>query len=302
MNQNHDGVTLPSPQELWRAALKIPMYSVAIMPILGGTSLAWQQQRLFAPGVLSLLLTASILILVWMNVSNDVFDHETGIDVHKYHSLVYLTKKPRLLLGIAHGCLAIALGCIAWISWWQRDGTLLLLIGLACFLGYTYQGPPFRLGYLGLGEPICFFCFGPLGIQAAYYSQTQAWTWQSLPLGTVIGLTTTLILFCSHFHQVDDDLAAGKRSPVVRLGSRRAAALIPYACGLIYGLTVVFVGMGWLPWLSLGILVTLPLAYRLSQLLLSSYDQYARISHSKFVAVQLHFWSGMILCLSLVLA
>ncbi|MEN9220435.1 MAG: UbiA family prenyltransferase [Thermostichales cyanobacterium GMQP_bins_62] len=193
-------------------------------------------------------------------------------------------------------------GSASLLATWVLVCSLFLLIGLAFFLGYFFVGGPFVWGYLGLGVHICFFCFGPLGIQAAYYSQTQAWTWQSLPLGTVIGLTTTLILFCSHFHQVDDDLAAGKRSPVVRLGSRRAAALIPYACGLIYGLTVVFVGMGWLPWLSLGILVTLPLAYRLSQLLLSSYDQYARISHSKFVAVQLHFWSGMILCLSLVLA
>lgn len=35
----------------------------------------------------------------------------------------------------------------------------------------------------------------------------------------VIGLTTASILFCSHFHQMSGDKAAGKMSPIVRLGS-----------------------------------------------------------------------------------
>ena len=37
----------------------------------------------------------------------------------------------------------------------------------------------------------------------------------------VVGLTTTSVLFCSHFHQIAGDTAAGKRSPLVRLGPHR---------------------------------------------------------------------------------
>jgi len=37
----------------------------------------------------------------------------------------------------------------------------------------------------------------------------------------VVGATTTSVLFCSHFHQIEGDAAAGKRSPLVRLGARR---------------------------------------------------------------------------------
>ena len=33
-----------------------------------------------------------------------------------------------------------------------------------------------------------------------------------------VGVTVTTILFCSHFHQIDGDTAAGKMSPLVRLG------------------------------------------------------------------------------------
>ena len=36
----------------------------------------------------------------------------------------------------------------------------------------------------------------------------------------LVGLTTTSVLFCSHFHQIEGDIAAGKMSPLVRLGTR----------------------------------------------------------------------------------
>lgn len=37
----------------------------------------------------------------------------------------------------------------------------------------------------------------------------------------IVGLTTAVILFCSHFHQIQGDMAAGKVSPLVRLGTQR---------------------------------------------------------------------------------
>jgi 1,4-dihydroxy-2-naphthoate octaprenyltransferase len=115
---------------------------------------------------------------------------------------------------------------------------------LACGLGYAYQGPPLRLGYYGLGELLCFLSFGPLAVLAAHYSQSQSWSLPALAASLVVGMVTSLILFCSHFHQVEDDLAAGKRSPVARLGTRRSARLIPWICGSIFGLLLLFVRLG----------------------------------------------------------
>lgn len=34
----------------------------------------------------------------------------------------------------------------------------------------------------------------------------------------LVGVTVTSILFCSHFHQIEGDRAAGKMSPLVSLG------------------------------------------------------------------------------------
>lgn len=46
---------------------------------------------------------------------------------------------------------------------------------------------------------------------------------QSCILSVLVGVSTSAILFCSHFHQVKGDLAAGKRSPIVRLGTETGA-------------------------------------------------------------------------------
>lgn len=104
-----------------------------------------------------------------------------------------------------------------------------------------------RLSYKGLGEPLCFWAFGPLATTAFYLAcqtapSTLAYTaaavntgaaHPALPvlagvssllqlLSVVVGITTTVILFCSHWHQIQGDLAAGKMSPLVRLGTARA--------------------------------------------------------------------------------
>jgi len=210
-----------SKRQLWLAAIKPPMYSVAIMPIWVGSAIAFFQTQTMNWGIFSTFMTAAILILAWENLYNDVFDSETGIDKNKHHSLVNLTQNKSLIFWIANLFLAVGILEIIAISWWQQDFTVLGLILLACFLGYMYQGPPFRLGYHGLGEILCFVAFGPVGVAAAYYSQTQSWSMLNLSAiaaSIIVGIATTLILFCSHFHQVEDDIAAGKRSPIVRLG------------------------------------------------------------------------------------
>jgi 1,4-dihydroxy-2-naphthoate phytyltransferase len=291
-----------SRRQLWMAALKPPMYSVAIMPIWVGSAIAYAQSGVLDLGVLGVFWGAAICILAWVNLSNDVFDAQTGVDKNKLHSLVNLTGKPGQVFWVGNAFLALGLLGILWLSWRQWDPTVLLLVLLACGLGYAYQGPPLRLGYQGLGEILCFFSFGPLAVLAAHYSQSQTWSLPGLAASLVVGMATSLILFCSHFHQVQDDLACGKRSPVARLGTLRSARLIPWLCGSLFGLMLLFVGLGIFPAWTLLSLAGIPFAVRLSRLLGTYHDQPQRISHSKFIAVGLHFWLGLFLGLGFILS
>jgi 1,4-dihydroxy-2-naphthoate octaprenyltransferase len=287
----------PSTRKLWLAAIKPPMYSVAIMPIVVGSAVAYADTGTFDGWIFLTFLLAAIFILAWENLSNDVFDSETGIDINKHHSLVALTRNKTLIFSLGNLFLALGIGGILAIALQQQDLTVLGLIVLCCALGYAYQGPPFRLGYQGLGEFLCFFSFGPLGMGAAYYSQTQSWSLSSQLAGIMIGLTTTLVLFCSHFHQVQDDITAGKRSPIVRLGTKRAAQLIPWVCGVTFATLGFGIIVGVFPaWTGLMLLSALS-AWRLVDHVNRFHDQPQNVSNAKFYAIGFHFWSGLLLTL-----
>ncbi|MBD2313211.1 2-carboxy-1,4-naphthoquinone phytyltransferase [Desertifilum sp. FACHB-1129] len=288
--------------KLWLAAIKPPMYSVAIIPIWVGTAVALAETQTLSWEIFITFLSSAILIVAWINLSNDVFDSETGIDQNKAHSLVNLTGNKSLIFRLGNLFLALGILGILAIAWLQQDPTVLGIVLLCCFLGYTYQGPPFRLGYQGLGEIICFICFGPLAIAAAYYSQTHSWSIASLAASLIIGISTSLILFCSHFHQVQDDLAAGKRSPIVRLGTAIGAELLSWICGAMFALIALFSIWGIFPAWTILTLLSLPPALQLCRHVGQYHNQPDRVSNCKFIAVTLHFWSGLFLGLGFVLS
>ncbi|GAC1472356.1 MAG: 2-carboxy-1,4-naphthoquinone phytyltransferase [Chamaesiphon sp.] len=287
--------------KLWLAAIKPPMYSVAIIPICVGTAVAFAETKNFQSEIFSTFLISAIWILAWLNLSNDVFDSETGIDKNKAHSVVNLTGNKSLIFWIANLLLVLGILGILAIAWWQQDLTVIGLVLLCCAMGYSYQGPPFRLGYQGWGEMICFICFGPLAVEAAYYSQTGSWSLTSLAASVIVGIATSLILFCSHFHQVEDDLAAGKRSPIVRLGTEKSAQLLPWLGGSIYALTCLFVILRVFPIWILLVFGSLPFALQLFQHVHQYHNQPELVKNCKFIAVALHFWSGLLLTLGFVI-
>ncbi|NET51766.1 MAG: 2-carboxy-1,4-naphthoquinone phytyltransferase [Merismopedia sp. SIO2A8] len=291
----------PSRKKLWLAAIKPPMYSVAVMPIWWGSAIAWYDTHAFNWRTFLTFMGAAILILAWENLANDVFDSDTGIDQNKHHSVVNLTGNRSLIFWIANLCLILGISGIGAIAVWQQDWVILALIAACCALGYCYQGPPFRLGYQGLGEILCFFAFGPLAVSAAYYSQAQSFSTASLIASVALGLTTTLILFCSHFHQVEDDLAAGKRSPIVRLGTLRGAKLLPWVCAIIYAVIILLVMTKLAPLWSLLSFGGIPAAIRLCRHVREYHDQPQKVMNCKFVAIALHFWSGFFFGLGYVL-
>ncbi|MDR9403870.1 MAG: 2-carboxy-1,4-naphthoquinone phytyltransferase [Halothece sp. Uz-M2-17] len=286
---------------LWIAAIKPPIYSVAVVPITMGTLVAYRETKQLDWSIFLLFLLSGILIIAWLNLSNDVFDSETGIDINKTTSVVNITGNKSLVFWVSNICLIGAIFGLGAIAWLQQDWLVVGFVLLACFLGYTYQGPPFRLGYQGLGEIICFICFGPLAISAAYYSQTQAFSGFALAISTLIGMSTSIILFCSHFHQVEDDLSAGKRSPIVRLGTQTGANVLIASTASIFLLTLFWIAWGYFPITTLLIFLAAPWAYQLVRHVQQYHDQPDKVSNSKFIAVHFYVWSSVFLGLGMVL-
>ena len=291
-----ESIAKPQPK-LWLAAIKPPMYTVAIIPITVGSTVAYAQTQSIDLNILGTFLSSAIAIIAWLNISNDVFDSDTGIDINKAESVVNLTGNRNLMFWLGNVFLVLGILGIATISWWQQDISVVAIVLLSCFLGYTYQGPPFRLGYHGLGEIICTICFGPLAVSAAYYSQTQSWSIANLTASLIIGISTSLILFCSHFHQVKDDLAAGKLSPIVRMGTKMGAKVLQWSTASIYVLTAFGVIAHLFPVATLLVFFSLPLAIKLTNFVSEYHDKPDRVRTCKYLAVRLQFVSGVLLVL-----
>jgi 1,4-dihydroxy-2-naphthoate octaprenyltransferase len=295
-------------RRLWRAALKWPMYAVAVMPVL--LAAGWRAGQGLPVRPLQLLgfLAAAVLLLAWENLANDVFDAATGVDDQgKPHSLVALTGRIGSVSLLANAALLLGLLLMALLAMASSVQVLWLVLA-CCGLGYVYQGPPFRLSYRGLGEPLCWLAFGPLATAAALLVLTPpveggAIPWrQALELGSGPAVATTLVLFCSHFHQVAHDAAHGKRSPVVRLGSGRAAALVPWFVSLTLALEWAPVLAGRWPLTALAAAIGLPAAARLIRLLRRHHREAERISGCKFLALRFQALNGLGLSLGLALA
>ena len=190
------------------------------------------------------------------------------------------------------------------------------LYAAICF-GYLYQGPPFRWSYLGLGEPLCFAAFGPLATNAFYLAQlpTQA----AVPaagasllsvippsmwaISSFIGLSITVILFCSHFHQIEGDKAVGKMSPLVRMGVERGASTLKFVVGFLYTLMLVLSLFGILPfamWTS-G-MISYGFAAEMVKHAEKNLDNPKALSTLKFLATRWHIAFSSMLILGLIVA
>ena len=286
-------------RKLWKAAIKWPMYSVAVMPVLLaagwrlGTAAVMRWDQLLG------FLLAAILLLLWENLSNDLFDAETGVDTTgKPHSVVNLTGRPDWVAPSRwHFCSVSACGRLAWRSqapcsfWCCSVAGSGMPIKAAPATRLSRLGGAVLAGFRALATAAAWWCWGR--IPHRFPGQRRP-TWFWARCGTTLVLfapTSTRWMRTPH----------GKRSPVVRLGTRRAAALIPWFVAFTIALEWTPVLLGFWPTTAILSGLGLPPAMALIRLLQRHHDQPERIVGSKFLALRFQAWNGLGLSLGLAL-
>ncbi|KAI0566108.1 1,4-dihydroxy-2-naphthoate phytyltransferase [Gracilaria domingensis] len=298
-------------KHLWLAAIKPPMYTVAVTPMAVGSLASFYHTDQFQAQKAVLLVSAAILTIAWLNLSNDAFDFDTGVDRNKKESIVNLlggTRKMRhVVLVVANLFLVVAF--LMFYVLFRNDMAPFYAIAIAVFEGYIYQSPPFRLSYKGLGELLCFTAFF-IATTAAYYSQANPFSYESLSLSkrllllfslpfqdqsvlcasVLVAFPTSLILFCSHFHQVHDDAAVGKLSPIVRLGTFIASRVLCVLIGLFFVMQTYFFYTESLPVIPFFLsFFAFPLLFSLALFVYMYHDQPTIVRVAKYKAVVFHF-------------
>ncbi|XP_042007580.1 2-carboxy-1,4-naphthoquinone phytyltransferase, chloroplastic-like [Salvia splendens] len=291
---------------IWRA-IKLPMYTVALIPIAVGSAAAYLETGQYFVNRFLRLCVSSACIIAWLNLSNDVYDFDTGADKNKKESVVNLAGSRTGTHVVAWILLALGFAGLSWVSVEAGSLRSIMLLSYAIICGYVYQCPPFRLSYLGLGEPLCFAAFGPFATTAFYLLQSST---KQLPISgavvassILVGITTSLILFCSHFHQIEDDKAVGKFSPLVRLGTEGGAKVVKLTVVVLYLLLFILGLTQTLPFSSVVLCgLTLPVA----NMAVSFVDKYhkdkAKIFMAKYYCVRFHTAFGAALAAGLVAA
>ncbi|KAL6763001.1 UbiA prenyltransferase family [Haematococcus lacustris] len=289
------------------------MYSVGYIPVLVGGAAVFALQGVLPWARLGALVAAALCIIAWLNLSNDAFDAATGVDVSKPESVVNLTGSRPLVFWSSLGFLAAGVSLLLRQIAATGDSRVTVMLALAISCGYVYQGPPFRLSYKGVGELLCFIAFGLLATPAFFLAlqpdAAAAARIAALPtasvwaLGCLVGTTTSIILFTSHFHQIEGDRAAGKMSPLVRLGAARAYKVLVASVAGVYLATAAAAGTGLLPPVAaLATLASLPASNQLLRFAQEHHLVPARIAPLKKFACGWHIGYGASLAAGLLLS
>ena len=203
--------------------------SAGIAPVTLGSAAAAADGYLVRLDLAALALAGALAIQVGTNYLNDAFDHERGADTpgrlgpRRAAASGLLTPGALKAAGAASFVVAAACG----VPLIAAGGVPILVLGLLSLLfGWAYTGGPFPLAYHGLGELFVLAFFGLGAVGGTYWLHAHALAPAVLIAGLQNGLFACALLTVNNLRDAEGDAPAGKRTLVVRLGTRGGRMLL----------------------------------------------------------------------------
>jgi 1,4-dihydroxy-2-naphthoate octaprenyltransferase len=261
----------PSLFQIWWLAIRPRTLPAAASGVVMGSALAWLDGSFQLLPALAALFVA-LLLQIGSNVANDVFDFERGADTSDRQGPLRVTQAGLLTPAqVKRGLLVIfglAVMCGLYLAFLR--GWIVILIGVAAIVSaIAYTGGPFPLGYHGLGDVFVFIFFGLAAVCGTYFVQAGSvsattW-WMSIPIGLII----TAILVVNNLRDIENDRAAGKRTLAVVMGVNATKAEYLFCMATAYLILPVLVVLNILPVTGLMAWLSLPLAIKTAQVVLT---------------------------------
>ncbi|MBD3372948.1 MAG: 1,4-dihydroxy-2-naphthoate octaprenyltransferase [Candidatus Coatesbacteria bacterium] len=297
--------------KLFIRTLRAPFFSASLSSVLLGNLAGLWLDGSLDWGLLGLTLAAMLCVHAGANTANDYFDAATGNDDLNQHLTPFnggsrviqngeVKRRTVGLISLVSFLIAVGLGLLIWLL---TPGNLILYLGLFGVLSAaTYTGPPLRLGYRGLGEIIIALDFGLLPIIGASYVQIGAYHPAALYAGIAPALLIVAVIWINQFPDLEADAAVGKRTLVVRLGRRRSRWVFAFLLSAAYLVSLLLPLLGLLPYWTLLIFSTLPLALRALRHAWKHYDEPLGLIPAEAATVQLQLFGNLALALGYLLA
>ncbi|MEI6796513.1 MAG: prenyltransferase [Methanomassiliicoccales archaeon] len=257
--------------------------------------------------LMALLIPLDVFLLaMFVNLSNDYFDHKSGADSKRFarrdpefeaglknviNDKFYwsgnsfddgeISEKggKQLLAVIAIAAALLAVPILLYGGW-----VVVLLGAIAFFLAYFYTAPPLNLGARGLGELDVFISFAMMAY-FSYYVIDPVLNWQMVCIAITVGFAVMLMRFVDQMSGYDAHVAAGEKDWCVRLGLERAVSATIVLLAVFYGLCLVLI---WQSPYFVFTLLTLPVTFKLVKHLRVKEDRY-RFIRSAPLMLQIAF-------------
>jgi 1,4-dihydroxy-2-naphthoate octaprenyltransferase len=295
---------MPGPA-VWLRAVRAPSLTAGAMPAVVAAAAARSDGYAIDVVHASVTFVGLVALQAGVNLVNDYFDDASGLDADpdfadsafplgsRVIQQGLLTRAAVKRAAIA--CFALGAACGLVLDA-VHPGHVVLWIGLAGFaLGFFYTAPPLRIAYRGVGEPITFALFGPVGGLGAYYVLTGTTSAAAAVVSCAVGLLAMAILFLHHFPQREADERHSKRTPIVRLGHAGAGRLVPAILAAPYLLVLAATWAGVIGWGALAMVLTAPLAVQVSRTALRRPDHARAMAGAALQTLAIHFFGGLLL-------
>jgi 1,4-dihydroxy-2-naphthoate octaprenyltransferase len=230
-----------------------------------GVTIAWYDGY-FHLGYALLTFLGLLLCHISVNVLNDYFDYESGIDLETKRTpfsggsgiLPTSRLKPRqvLWLGVGSLILAVPIGVYFVITrgW---DLLPLLIVGALCAVLYTPL-----ITKLGFPEWAPGAGMGTLPVLGAYFIQTTAYTLPAVIAAIPSGILVHNLLLLNEFPDVEADKIASRKTMPILIGKTKAWMVYSALTIIVYLWIIGWVAAGKMPIFALIALLTLPFAIK----------------------------------------
>jgi len=208
-------------------------------------------------GVLSII--GAVIFQATGNLISDYFDYKWEVDREDTYGssrlLVEKVFRPETILyyGLSFLLVGISLGLFLL----SRTGMPLLYIGIAGVIAAVFY---YQFKYRALGDVLIFIVYGPLIALGTFYAMTSSLDWKIIAISLPLSCITVDILHANNTRDIAHDRRANIKTLAMLIGVK--GSILEYKA-LIYAaylLLLALVGSGILHWITLGVLITLPIA------------------------------------------
>ncbi len=286
----------------WIQAFRLPFLTAAFIPVTLGTVLAWNAGIFNLSRFLLALLGVSAM-LIGTNVYNDYYDHKSGNDeantfLTPFSGGSRVIQEKKLTAREMFTAASINFIIAASIGLYLNSlvpGNIILYLGIFGTLsGFFYTAPPFKIGYLGLGELLIGLNLGPLVVFGAYYVQTGRFDWITVLASIPAALLIIAVIYINEFPDYSADKSVSKNTLIVRIGRERAVVGFDIILGVTYLTLILAVIFGIYPIPALLALLPLPLAIKAMSTLHKYATDSSLLIPANAATVQLHLLTGVL--------